>query len=227
MVEITKKIVKKIMTLFPSSYVLMFHHISLDSEIKRSGCMLSTELFQRQVDSIKRPDTLEVVVNHPFRRKTAITFDDGLADLYTIAYPYLKSKNIPFTAFIVTEFLDKPGYITTEQLKEMSEDSLVTIGAHGVTHEVLNNLSPDEKQNEIIKSKEKLEHILGKEVKCFAYSHGAFDKECRKFTKIYDFCVGVSGMPVNFITAKIRWNIPRFNIEEITFNTMQKILKNI
>lgn len=43
---------------------------------------------------------------HPSRKFVAFTFDDGYLDNFTIAYPILKQRNIPFTVYIATSFPD-------------------------------------------------------------------------------------------------------------------------
>lgn len=145
-----KQFIKNILYKFPSKYVFMFHHVCLNPQKKSSRCLLDTKIFKDTC--IKYKDKINSIDNFK-NNKIVITFDDGLEDLYTIAYPFLKENNIPFLAFIVTGLLDTPGYITTSQLKEISKDPLVTIGSHGVTHEVLVKMSASQKEKEINESK--------------------------------------------------------------------------
>ena len=211
----------------PSSAVLMFHHVSASPEIKMSGCLLETEKFCRVIESFSNFAPLCEVLEKPRQMKIAITFDDGLADLYTIAYPYLKKHGVPFTAFIITDFLDKPGYITTAQLKEMAEDTLVTIGSHGITHEILPALAAEEKKRELCESKRVLESIIGKPVEIFAYSHGQYDKEGLENARIYKYCMSTAGYPLNFITGHDRLRQPRFNFDEQSFDVSYEKVRKI
>mgnify|MGYP001826303071 CR=1 FL=1 len=57
------------------------------------------------------------------------------------------------------------------EVRSMS-DAGMEIGAHTVSHPILSNLATDESMQEIIQSKSDLEHIIGKEVKSFAYPNG-------------------------------------------------------
>ena len=223
--SIIRKTCKKIVFSLKSSYVLMFHHVTDSPEIKRSNCLLQTSKFYDIIDSLSDFNRLEDVLNNIHKNNIAITFDDGLADLYTIAYPYLIKKNIPFTAFIVTDFLDKPGYITTKQLIEMSKNPLVTIGSHGVSHRIFTNLNSYEKEIELKESKRILEELIKKRINLFAYSHGIYDKETLKFAgKNYMYGMSVNSYPLNFITKK-RMENPRFNIDNNTYMNMINILK--
>ena len=207
-----------IFKIVPFPYVLMFHHVSNDHKINKSKCALEFDEFKNFVlefDGCYTSISNIVENKRKVKGKIAITFDDGLEDLYTLAYPFLKEHNIPFTAFIVTDFLDKEGYITTEQLKEMSSDPLVTIGAHGTTHKIFPELSTEDKKRELLDSQAILRDLTNTPVKYFAYSHGQYDDETLSLMDCYDaaFSANVSLMP--FFKWK-RHLIPRFNIETST-----------
>ncbi len=212
-----KSIIKKYMWRLPSSVVLMFHHVTNTPECKRSGCLLESENFYCILNQVKAFISCENLLSakpHEFAKKVAITFDDGLADIYLIAYPYLKQRNIPFTVFIVSDFLDTEGYITTEQLKEMAKDPLVTIGSHGISHEILPSLSVEQKWEEIEASKRELEKIAGKKIKLFAYSHGQYDDKCLEMVSKagYEGAFSVKGFPFNFYTRNWMYHLPRYNV---------------
>lgn len=223
-----KKFIKRLMErTIPSSAILMFHHVDDSPPICKSGCLLAFEKFKELFDDPKRFDSLENVVNSPKRRKIAVTFDDGLTDLYTMAYPFLKSKGIPFTAFIITDFLGTPGYITEDQLKEMAADPLVTIGSHGTSHAILKGMPVSEQERELKKSQRVLEKITEKAVDVFAYSHGQYDSETLDLVKSYRYACSVRSLPLNAITAKQRYLLPRYNVENGTFDEVKNKLKKI
>lgn len=54
----------------------------------------------------------------------ALTIDDVPEYFYHNAYPLLKEYGIPFTLFVNVSLLDKDGFITKEQLIEMSQCEL-------------------------------------------------------------------------------------------------------
>lgn len=62
--------------------------------------------------------------------------------------------------------------LSWEQIARLSQERLVTIGAHTVNHYMLSKLSPAEVKNEILESKRRLESHLDKEVHHFAYPYG-------------------------------------------------------
>jgi peptidoglycan/xylan/chitin deacetylase (PgdA/CDA1 family) len=46
----------------------------------------------------------------------AITVDDGYSDFYEIAWPVLRRRHMPATVFVVTDFVDRRGWIWTDQV---------------------------------------------------------------------------------------------------------------
>ena len=56
-------------------------------------------------------------------RKILITIDDGFPRLRN-AWPVLKSNKIPFILFVSTREVGKSGYMSWEQIKEISKEDL-------------------------------------------------------------------------------------------------------
>ena len=88
----------------PGSCILMFHHITTDPAICNSGCLLGYDRFQEIV--LKYREYFVPIHNliGGRSRRVAITFDDGLADVFDSAYPFLKEHAVPFTLFVVVDF---------------------------------------------------------------------------------------------------------------------------
>jgi peptidoglycan/xylan/chitin deacetylase (PgdA/CDA1 family) len=88
---------------------------------------VSDELFESQLRYIcrhYRPIALRELVtcyekgSLPPPRSIAVTFDDGFANNRTVAYPLLKRHGVPFTIFLTTGLIDRPGaQLWTERLK--------------------------------------------------------------------------------------------------------------
>ena len=60
-----------------------------------------------------------------------------------------------------------------EQIKVLSDDPLITIGAHTVTHPIMSGLSHNEVEREIVESRSIIESHIGKHVEHFSYPFGA------------------------------------------------------
>lgn len=213
-----KEVIRFLLNRLPSSYIFMFHHVTDCPKIEKSKCKLSWGYFVSLMEEYcGKVAPLSEVMAKPSRKKIAVTFDDGLEDVYTIAYPFLKSKGIPFTIFVITDFLNQPGYLTTAQLLELASDELVTIGSHGVTHKIFPLLNSAEKEQELRESKNVLFHLIGKEINFFAYSHGQYDKETLKLvSRYYKYALSTISLPLNCL-SKRRKLIPRVNFDNCSY----------
>lgn len=115
-----------------------------------------------------------------------ITLDDGYENNCTVAYPIFKKYSCPFAIAITTGLCDgsvKPWwcdnmkFLSFEQVREMSQDSLCTISAHTLSHPRLSTLPYNEQKKEITESIRQLEQITGKRIEHFAYPHGDFNDD--------------------------------------------------
>jgi len=113
----------------------------------------------------------------------AITFDDGLVDLFDNAIPYLEEHDFGATIFVVSEFVGKQSlwdyqkrlHLDWSQLRQLA-DRGYEIASHSATHRDLRGLSEKILDHEITDSKKMLEDKLGVEIKHIAYPFGRFDK---------------------------------------------------
>lgn len=153
--------------------VYMFHSISDLATDPRK--FISNKdgfsLFIEQELQFRKAIPLKKIVENSSVGGFAITFDDVFEDVYLNAYPLLKEWNIPFTLFVSPNLLDKPGYLTTSELIEMSKDENCTIGAHTMNHFRLRTCV--NAQDEIVNSKIYLEQLLKREIIFFAYPYGS------------------------------------------------------
>lgn len=109
-------------------------------------------------------------------RTIAITIDDAYSSILVNAWPRLRAANIPFTLFISTAPInDKiPGYMSWEQIKSLSQNSLVSIGHHGHSHDHLSYLTADKAAKDIDRASEIYQEQLGGIPDIFAYPYGEF-----------------------------------------------------
>jgi peptidoglycan/xylan/chitin deacetylase (PgdA/CDA1 family) len=75
-----------------------------------------------------------------------LTFDDGFADVYDYAWPLLKERRVPFTLYLATSYLGRTMHwdgstakaagpaLTWDQVAEMADSGLCTIGNHTHRH---------------------------------------------------------------------------------------------
>lgn len=113
-----------------------------------------------------------------------ISFDDGYASLYDTVLPFMEAQELPFVCYITTGFLDTPGYLTKQQLIELSKSKWCTIGSHMCTHSRTRELSKDRIENEWAESKRLLEKITMKSVLHAALPYGSYNACTFKSKKI-------------------------------------------
>lgn len=209
---------------FGSNYFLMYHRITKKDDLK-SGCDMSFDLFCESIAKIGNFIDIKDALDFKCKNRNAITFDDGTDDIYHIVYPFLTERNIPFTVFVVVDWLDTKGYLTTQQLIEISKNSLVTIGSHGITHTDIKSLSYESQKNELVQSKLRIESIIGKKVEHFAYPHGQRDStthEILNSEKIYRYCFDASGGSATKFND--RFYMPRLRIDNKSYKNSMAIM---
>ena len=167
--------------------VIMYHNIDGDSATSRLS--VSPESFKAQMDFLKRrrynvvklEDLSEMVRKNQLPSKTiAITFDDGYENNYLNAYPVLKELGLPATIFIIPAMVGSDGYLTWDQVVEMSESGIVSIGSHSLSHPWLPNMAVQKLDSEIMDSKRSIESHIGKGALAFSYPLGGFNKDVRE-----------------------------------------------
>ena len=202
----------------PCSDIFMFHHVTAAPD-RVLSLMLDTDAFLRFLDRPHGYAPLdEVMADKTYGGKAALTFDDGLLDAYTIAYPAMKERNLPFTLFITTHWVGKEGYLSLSQLRELYADPLCTVGVHGTEHRVLTQVGEQERREEIFQSKDELEQMLGGKCDIFAYSNGRYDAGVLEMMKQagYRAACAVAGRPLNKRFDLGPYAYPRQSVEEAT-----------
>ncbi len=110
----------------------------------------------------------------PAPRSVVLTFDDGLHDFYTNAFPVLQEYRFPATVFLVTGLIDQGTdfqgrrCLSWDHVRELGKHG-VSFGSHTVSHPVLSQISQNQLLLEIVRSKERIESELGRNVDAFSY----------------------------------------------------------
>lgn len=168
--------------------ILMYHRVGANPE--GSGLIVSPETFGRQMEFLKihkyRVLTLDDLVDRvkrgerqPFK-SVVITFDDGYADNFDNAFPVLRKMDFPATIFMITDNVNKEGWLGEEDLRIL-DSTRVEIGSHTLSHAYLPNIDdPEVVRQEIYDSKTKLETILGHPVDEFSYPAGGFTNAAKE-----------------------------------------------
>jgi len=180
--------------------VLMYHSISAHiGKEKHNKWRVKPEDFEKQMKwfyenewtsyTASEISKLDVIPEKSF----VITFDDGFEDNYTTAFPILKKYNFKATIYLVptqkTNHWESKNtsvisnLLNSIQIKEMDESGLIEFGSHTLSHVNLSTINNEQLKNEVIKSKEEVEKIIGKECEAFAYPYGKFDESIVKIVR--------------------------------------------
>lgn len=187
----------------PGLRILMYH--AVDDVCAGAG---TADRFRAQMAWLRREPGLSVVslddglraLAHGDVARTfvAVTFDDGYADLLTVAAPILAAHGIPFTAFVVGGFLSGPPrprrYLDRVGLRDLAAMAGATIGAHGHTHRPLRSLPPAELRSELTTSRAVLGEVLGRAPVHLSYPHGAVDDRVVSAAVDSGFLVGATSL---------------------------------
>ena len=105
--------------------------------------------------------------------------------------------------------------LTSKQVRELSQAG-VEIGAHTISHPILNSLDPDSASTEIIEGKKRLEVLTGAVVRSFAYPNGKpgldFDPVHVQLVKDAGFDCAVATSNGLALQSSDSFQLPRFGV---------------
>ena len=180
---------------------------------------VSSQTFERQLTALSRWHfrvlSLEALVEyldrqHPVpRRSVVITFDDGYEETCTVAGPLLKHFGFPATAFVTPSEVGLRGFVTWEQVVQMSRDGM-TIGSHTMHHSYLPLVSEDRLSEELVESKRVLEERVGRTVQFISYPVGGFTAQAQAIIKQAGYQAACTTN-----RAVSRWRMDRYALRRI------------
>jgi peptidoglycan/xylan/chitin deacetylase (PgdA/CDA1 family) len=107
-----------------------------------------------------------------------LCFDDGTADHYEVVLPLLARRRCRAVFFTPTAKLDRPGYMTSAQVSELSRAGQ-TIGAHSHEHRRLDWLGEEDIRVQMQLSHQIVRDLTGAPPIFFAPPGGFFDRRIR------------------------------------------------
>lgn len=188
--------------------ILMFHSVGA-SENKEAGA----ELYSVEVEKFK--EQMKILGTVPVIRPL-ISFDDGLVDNYTNAYPILKELGLKAYFFVIVSKIGTEGYMNWEQIRELKNAGM-SIGSHGMTHRLLTELEDKELNDEIKESKMILEKNLGQRIDYFSIPFGSYNakiiekiKEAGYKAVFTSRFLDNDGFKIGRIAVKNNWDLKYF-----------------
>ena len=197
---------------------LMYHRFE---ENNYPSTNIKIDIFQKHLNIIKKnnfsflnPKNFELEFNRVSdEKKILLTIDDAFSSFYLNAWPILKKNKIPFILFVSTETVGKNGYMSWNEIREISKEDFVFIGNHSHSHEYLVKYSFEEFEKDILKSIELFKINLGYNSKFFSYPFGEYSLEQKKYISInFDYAFGQHSGVIDL--NKDKYELPRFPINE-------------
>jgi peptidoglycan/xylan/chitin deacetylase (PgdA/CDA1 family) len=122
-------------------------------------------------------------------KDVALTFDDGYRDFYTEVRPLLHEFDVPVTVFVCPELLDNAARreqvtntghlfdtLTSDQLLDLADDPLVTVGSHTRSHHDIGaHHDRDIIREEVVGAKRDLAQRFGVDCERFCYPNGGYN----------------------------------------------------
>lgn len=184
----------------PQVPILCYHHIrELQMPARASsGYEVTPASFKAQMKILADsgyhtvlPDQLYnyLVYGAPLPPKPVmITFDDTDEEQFSIAKPEMDKYKFKAVYFIMTISINRPRYMTKEQIRQLSDEGHV-IASHTWRHDRVDkylttpHIDRDSKKTvendwdlQLVDTRKKLEEISGKEIHYFAYPFGIWSK---------------------------------------------------
>jgi len=178
----------------PQGIPILIYH-SIDNS--NSNISISPEIFVKQMGFLKAAgfqvislSQLVSIVRPEMRaseKLLVLTFDDGLKNFYTAAWPILSQYGFSATIFVPTDFIGKESrwyadyglkplpMLDWQEIRELAKNGM-DIQSHGCSHLKLTDLTLSEIEREVRESKKVLEKGLGKSIDFFCYPFGEVDR---------------------------------------------------
>ena len=199
---------------------LMYHYVTDEDVDTIDSCKCKVGAFAKTLIKMIDEGYVFVSVEQSLlylkeRKKikyALVTFDDVPECVYTNALPILERLQIPFILFVTTDYIDKPGYISTVQLEEMDKNPLCTVGAHTTTHPMLKHIKNS--REEMYDSKVFLEKLLSHPIDYMAYPYGLQNTVSVKVMKQakrigYKCAFGTIQTPISDFSKYTLYYLPR------------------
>ena len=126
---------------------------------------------------------------------------------------FLKKNDIPFILFVSTEPIGKNGYMNWDQILEIENSKLGTIGHHSHTHEYLIDMTNEDFINDIETASKIFKDKLGYIPSIFSYPFGEYSKFMKNYiSENFTFAFGQHSGVID--VNKGKFELPRFPINE-------------
>lgn len=198
---------------FPNGNAFVWWYLLEDLLLNEDFISIQCDTFEliKSVDTDKKKEAAFVAIRE--------AINNGLLPL-DILSQLLADKGLDW------EERSKQYFLTWNDIKTLSNDTLVTIGAHTLSHRALKRLSAEEAYEEIKGSKDELELLLGLKVKHFAYPFGSRKEVSKKDVQLVreiGFETAVTTVLGNINNKQESSQLPRITVNAMTTLSVLKM----
>ncbi len=197
---------------------LMYHRFE---ENKYPSTNIRIDAFKKHINIIKNngfeflnPKNFDYEFNKVSKKKKILlTIDDAFSSFYINAWPILKESKIPFILFVSTETVGKKGYMSWNEILEISDEDYVTIGNHSHSHEYLTKYKYEDFKKDINLSIKIFQEKLSYNPIFFSYPFGEYSLEQKNYiASKFEYAFGQHSGVIDL--NKDKYELPRFPINE-------------
>ncbi len=197
----------------------MYHRFD---ENKYPSTNIRKEVFLEHLDEVQKNglefisyNKLEKVLKGNIEKSyLLLTIDDAFKSFYINAWPILKNKKIPFILFVNTREIGSYGYMTWEQIREVSKYDFATIGNHSHSHEYLIDWKNENIKLDLQTAVKNFKKELGYSPDVFSYPFGEYSSDLRKIVSDLNFKFAFGQHSGVIDASKDYLALPRFPINE-------------
>ena len=151
-----------------------------------------------------------------------VTIDDGMLSTLTEALPVLQRWRVPAVAYVSSSLIGRAfdglpeRYLTADELRGLADTNLVAVGSHAHSHRSLGLLPLDEARQELLRSREQLQQMIGREVASFAYPFGTrtdFNDQTDRLAFEAGYSVVFNSMHGSIRQGMVGSSLPRVKVE--------------
>ena len=210
-----------------SATVLMYGDMSWDSQNQK---LLTQQQFETNLSVFDNDNvvfsSLDTIMNNLSKpNQLGISFSGAYEKAHDIAMLPLLQRNIPFTIFVNPSRVGNTGYLSWQQLKDLSNQG-VTLAVNPITQNTLPKLSETAIRDIIQKTKTVFFDNMGYYPKYISHPYGIASQKVMTILKDMEFVAGFGQYSGAFNHQSNLYNLPRFSISR-RYGSEQRLQQSI
>jgi peptidoglycan/xylan/chitin deacetylase (PgdA/CDA1 family) len=202
---------------------LMYHRFEENkyptTNVRLKEFNLQLEIInQNKIEFISIDELRKILIENKSydSKKVLITVDDAFRSFYDNGWKVLKEKKIPFVLFFNTREVNSnnPNYMTWDQVREIHNSKIGTIGGHSFSHEYLVNKSEREIKEDLEKSHKDFLRELSFKPNYFSYPFGEYSSAFKKIVKEFNYELAFGQHSGVIDKSKDLFELPRYPVNE-------------